>query len=146
MSDTHVTRTEPEGVAARPVLYVAIGFLMFVGVCLAGIFYYYSDVVGARKAPKPGPFPAPQLQRTPLADLEKVQKSQEEQLNGYAWVDKDRGIVRVPIERAMQIVASKGEAAFGPLDDLIKAPPQNARLNATAKAAQQVATPNGVQR
>jgi hypothetical protein len=145
MSDPHVTRTEPEGVAARPVIYAAGGFLVFVGVCLTGIFYYYSDAIGTRKPPKPEAFPAPQLQRAPFSDLEKLQKGQQEQLNGYTWVDKDQGIVRVPIERAMQIVASKGQAAFGPLDDLMKAPPQNAKLNATAKAAQQVPAPDGVQ-
>ncbi len=134
MSDTHMTRTEPESVAARPIIYVALGFLVFVGVCLAGIFYYYSAIVGARKPLKPEAFPAPQLQRTPLSDLETLQKRQQEQLSGYAWVDKEQGIVRVPIERAMQIVASKGQAAFGPLDDLNKAPAQPTVRNETAKA------------
>ncbi len=143
MSDAHVTRTEPEGVSARPVVLVAAGFLLFVGICLSGIFLYYSDAIGGRTPPKPDVFPAPQLQRTPLSDLEKLEKGQKAQLEGYAWVDKNLGIVRVPIERAMQIVASKGAAAFGPLDGLIKAPAQNARPNETAKAAP---APNGVQR
>ena len=145
MSELHITRTEPEGVSARPVIYVAVGFLLFVAACLGGLFAYYSNVVRNGPSAKPEPFPAPQLQRTPLSDLENLQQKQQAQLHGYAWVDKDQGIVRIPIERAMQIVAAKGNAAFGSFDDLNKptAPP---RANETAKAAQQSAPPNGVQR
>jgi hypothetical protein len=145
MSEAHVTRTEPEGVAARPVLYVAIGFLIFVAACLGGLFVYYSDVVGKGPSAKPEPFPAPQLQRTPLSDLQKLEQKQQAQLRGYAWVDKKQGIVRIPIERAMQIIAAKGgTAAFGSLDDLNKAPPSPAQKQETAKAAQQTSTPDGV--
>jgi hypothetical protein len=147
MSETHITRTEPEGVQARPVLYVAVGFLIFVAACLGGLFLYYSDAIGARKPAKPEPFPAPQLQRTPLSDLENLKRQQQAQLDGYAWVDKDQGIVRIPIERAMQIVAATGgTAAFGSLDDLNKAPPPPEEKNETAKTAQQNPPPNGVQR
>ena len=146
MSETQPTRTEPEGVAARPILYVAVGFLIFVAACIGGLFFYYSDVVGSRSPVKPEPFPAPQLQRTPLSDLEKLQQKQQAQLEGYAWVDRKQGIVRIPIERAMQIVASRGgAAAFGPLDDLNKPAPPKGK-NETAKAAQQNPAPDGVQR
>ena len=30
----------------------------------------------------------------------------EERLHGYGWVDRSRGIVRIPIERAMELVAA----------------------------------------
>lgn len=147
MSETQATRTEPEGVPARPILYVAVGFLIFVAACIGGLFLYFSDVVGSRSPVKPEPFPAPQLQRTPLSDLEKLHQKEQAQLRGYAWVDKEQGIVRIPIERAMQIVAARGgTAAFGSLDDLNKAPPPPKGKNETAKAAQQSPAPNGVQR
>lgn len=29
-------------------------------------------------------------------------------LNSYDWVDKEKGIVRIPIQRAIDILASKG--------------------------------------
>jgi hypothetical protein len=147
MSETPITRTEPEGVPARPILYVAVGFLIFVAACLGGLFLYYTSFPGSRTRPNPEPFPAPQLQRTPLSDLENLRQRQQAQLDGYAWVDKDQGIVRIPIERAMQIVAARGgTAAFGSLDDLNKAPPPSEEKNETAKAAQQNTNPNGVQR
>ncbi len=146
MFETRLTRTEPEGVAARPILYAAVGFLIFVAACLGGLFVYYSHVITNRRPPKPEPFPAPQLQRTPLSDFEKLREKQQAQLSGYAWVDKKQGIVRIPIERAMQIVAARGgTAAFGSLDGLNKPPPPKGK-NETAKAAQQNPAPNGVQR
>ncbi len=145
MSDARPVRTEPEGVPARPVLWVAGGFFAFVGLCLAGVYFYYSDVVGNRTQPKPETFPAPQLQRTPLSDLEALQKSQREQLKGYAWVDKGQGIVHVPIGRAMQIVASKGAGALsGTLDDLIRPPAQNTDKKQSAKATQNSPAQQGV--
>ena len=147
MSETQATHTEPEGVPARPVISIAVGFLIFVAACLAGLFLYFSDVIGARKPLKLEAFPAPQLQRTPLSDLKMLQQKERAQLQGYAWVDKEQGIVRIPIERAMQIVAARGgTAAFGSLDDINKAPPPPKGKNETAKAAQQGPAPNGVQR
>jgi hypothetical protein len=147
MSDMHVTRTEPEGVSARPVIYLAVGFLIFVAACLAGLFLYYRGFAGTRTRPKPEPFPAPQLQRTPLSDLENLKRKQQAQLTGYAWVDKDQGIVRIPIERAMQIVAARGgTAAFGSLDDFNNAPPPPKEKNKAAEAAQQNTPSNGAQR
>ena len=146
MSETQVTQTEPEGVPARPVITIAVGFLIFVAACLAGLFLYFSDVIGARKPLKLEAFPAPQLQRAPLSDLELLHQKEQAQLQGYAWVDKEQGIVRIPIERAMQIVASKGAAAFGSWDDLNKAPPPPKGKNETAKAVQQSPAQNGVQR
>ena len=93
MSETRITRTEPEGVAARPILYTAVGFLIFVAACLGGLYAYYSGVVTGQMPAKPEPFPTPQLQRTPLSDLEKLQQMQQAQLQGYAWVDKKQGLV-----------------------------------------------------
>lgn len=146
MADAEAARTEPEGVAARPVLLIAVGFLAFVGVCLAAVFFYFNGEIGRRRLLQPKAFPAPQLQRAPLLDLDALQKAQRRQLAGYAWVDKDHGIVRVPIERAMQILASKGAAAFGPLDDINKPPAPATPKAPKDKAAQNAAKPEGARK
>ena len=44
----------------------------------------------------------------PLEDMEKVRKSTDETLTSYGWVKKPEGIVRVPIDRAKQMIAEKG--------------------------------------
>ena len=37
-------------------------------------------------------------------ELRQLEARQLEQLGGYAWVDRERGIVKVPLERAMELV------------------------------------------
>jgi hypothetical protein len=39
-------------------------------------------------------------------------QEENEILNHYGWVDPDRGIVRLPVERALDIVAQKGLPQF----------------------------------
>ena len=53
-------------------------------------------------------FPQPQLQTTPSMDLRTVRAAEEETLKSYGWVDKSNGVVRVPIERAMELLARRG--------------------------------------
>lgn len=38
-----------------------------------------------------------------IKNLETLKKEDEEQLTTYAWVDKEKGIVRIPIKRAMEL-------------------------------------------
>jgi hypothetical protein len=52
--------------------------------------------------------PAPRLQVHPKDDLLSLQRTERQQLTSYAWIDRDRRIVRIPIERAMELVAERG--------------------------------------
>jgi hypothetical protein len=52
--------------------------------------------------------PLPRLQPNPRADLLALRAKEEAVLETYAWVDKGRGTVRVPIERAMELLAQRG--------------------------------------
>lgn len=49
--------------------------------------------------------PAPRLQADPGADLAAERQREEGMLDGYAWVDRKRGIARIPVQRAMEILA-----------------------------------------
>ena len=53
-------------------------------------------------------FPAPRLQLAPEADLAALRAREDEVLNQYGWVDKKAGVVRIPIERAMDLIAQRG--------------------------------------
>ena len=52
--------------------------------------------------------PAPRLQVTPARDLQQYRDEQRQTLETYGWVDQRAGIVRVPIERAMDLVIEQG--------------------------------------
>jgi len=42
------------------------------------------------------------------ADLQVLQAREDELLNTYGWTDPNRGIVRIPIDRAIDLVAQRG--------------------------------------
>jgi len=50
----------------------------------------------------------PQLQISPRSDLRYFRAQEDKQLTNYAWVDRSAGVVRVPIERAMELVLTRG--------------------------------------
>ncbi len=56
----------------------------------------------------------PVLQSDGVKDLEVFQAEQEKTLTTYGWVDKAQGTVRVPIEKAIDMVLKKGLSARGP--------------------------------
>ena len=41
-------------------------------------------------------------------DLQKMYAKQQQELETYAWEDRKAGIVRIPIERAMDLLLEKG--------------------------------------
>jgi len=52
--------------------------------------------------------PAPQLQVTPATDWRNYQKAQLDRINSYGWVDQEAGVVRIPIDRAMDLIIERG--------------------------------------
>jgi hypothetical protein len=96
------------------------GFLTALSVVLAvasilcwGLFKYYS--AGRASLTPTSPFsnirqlPAgPQLQVNPRQDLLNFRAQQEHSLESYSWESKEDGTVRVPIERAMEILLKRG--------------------------------------
>jgi len=53
-------------------------------------------------------FPEPRLERNELVDLQKFREREAQTLTTYGWVDQSKGVVRIPIDRAIDVVAQKG--------------------------------------
>ncbi|HET7442675.1 MAG TPA: hypothetical protein VFJ47_15335 [Terriglobales bacterium] len=53
-------------------------------------------------------FPEPRLEVNERTELQGVVLAQEQRLNSYGWVDEKSGILHIPIERAMQLIAQNG--------------------------------------
>lgn len=68
--------------------------------------------------------PEPRLQQSPRQDLKAMRKLEDWQLNHYSWVDKGKGIVAIPIERAMEILAQRGIPAQSSPPNLNLSQPQ----------------------
>jgi hypothetical protein len=52
--------------------------------------------------------PNPRLQINPAADLRDLRKWEERRLSGYGWADRTQNVVRLPIERAIELAAERG--------------------------------------
>ncbi|MBI2897024.1 MAG: hypothetical protein HYY06_25935 [Deltaproteobacteria bacterium] len=49
--------------------------------------------------------PEPRLEVSPGVTLRRIRAREDEILSSYGWVDRDAGVVRIPIDRAMDLVA-----------------------------------------
>ena len=53
-------------------------------------------------------FPEPRLETDERGQLNEIRLAEERKLSSYGWVDQQAGTVRIPIERAMDILAQRG--------------------------------------
>lgn len=90
------------------VLLVAIGVTL---ITLVGLYRWFAIPDGAPSARfddvERVP-PEPRLQPVPSADLQHVHRQAYQQLHTYGWADSTRTAARIPIERAMAILADRG--------------------------------------
>ncbi len=52
--------------------------------------------------------PEPRLQTNPRQDLSDLRAQEDQILTTYGWVDKNAGVVRIPIDQAMKLVLQRG--------------------------------------
>jgi len=91
------------GIALALLCILAMGLLF-------GLFRYFQSTmeggeprVTAIKVP-----PAPTLETTPVQDLKAIRAAEEQLLTSYGWVDQEKGLVRIPIARAIDLLAQRG--------------------------------------
>jgi len=52
--------------------------------------------------------PEPRLQANPAQELSELRAQEETILQGYGWIDREHGVARIPIEKAMQLIVERG--------------------------------------
>jgi hypothetical protein len=92
------------GIVLAAAIVIAVG----VSLGLVGLFGGFGRPLARAEHP---PMPQPHLQPHPLAERARYDARQRVKLSGYQWVDRRKGLVRIPIERAMQILAERGRPA-----------------------------------
>ena len=53
-------------------------------------------------------FPGTRLEVKPGASLAELRAAEDADLNSYGWIDRNSGTIRIPIERAMQLLLERG--------------------------------------
>ncbi len=121
MSDQHSTTLGHEAADADigPLIKFAIFLALTTFVCAAicvGLYKYLDQREAREKAgryplaaglARPLP-PPPRLQTYPFYDLKAFRSEENRVLEHYGWVDKNAGVVRIPVERAIDVLAEKG--------------------------------------
>jgi hypothetical protein len=100
---------------------LGLAVVLVIAVVVASLLIHYKTVQYVRHET-----PIPQLARerestlgTRLQvdaqnELREMRAAEDTVLNSYGWVDKNAGIVRIPVDRAMEILAQKGLPARKP--------------------------------
>jgi hypothetical protein len=114
----HDVRFEPADIQPHPVLLT--GLCIF-GATLVIAFatYFFASLLTqarrregaqtqaaaavARRLP-----PEPRLQASPSGELQAYREAQMQQLSNYSWVDRDKGVVAIPIQSAMELIIQRG--------------------------------------
>jgi hypothetical protein len=53
-------------------------------------------------------FPQPRLETSEPTEIRDFRLKEEQQLHSYGWVDQSAGVVHIPIDQAMQLIAERG--------------------------------------
>ena len=59
--------------------------------------------------------PGPILQPNPVVELADFRAAEDAELSRWAWVDREKGVARVPVDRAVEIVLERGLPAPPPM-------------------------------
>ncbi len=113
---------EERDVNLTPVVLAGVGVILLVVVAAVAMFGLYDVLMvqEARMSPPANPLvaaagprqpPAPRLQSDPIKDLEELRAAEDKLLTSYGWVDKNAGTVRIPIARAIELLADRGASA-----------------------------------
>ena len=125
------THHESSDVPIRPLFVFIVIFIVFAVVSHIALWFLYKAFVKAEQkrmdppatqVAKPSDFAVPKNQpllqpfpregvtpyrNTPVTDLADMRAAEDQTLRNYGWVDKQKGIVRIPIERAKELMAAR---------------------------------------
>jgi hypothetical protein len=111
----HETSDAEVGVLLRFAVFLAVLTAVTAAATL-GFYNYLDNRETLEKAPRhpltvgvERPLPArPRVQTYPFDDIKALRRDEARILEHYAWIDKTAGTVRIPVSRAMDILAERG--------------------------------------
>ena len=80
---------------------------------LLGVFRYFEVQENAKQVPPAAGFnavklhPEPRLLENEPANLQQFRAAEDQFLNGYRWADQHKGLVKIPIDRAIDMLVQK---------------------------------------
>jgi len=112
---------ETDDIGTKTIAIWAALLFGFVAFCLALTYFVYLVFVpgdnaqqeayvqfpltGQQRLPPPD---APILQAYPKQDWKNFTRAEDEKVHTYGWVDRNKGVVQIPIERAIELTVERG--------------------------------------
>jgi len=109
MHDNPVVDFERSDADPKLIGWITAGIALFVAVVPLLIPLFFPETLARTTAQAPDiSDAAPRLAVHPRNDLGHFKSDEEAEMQGYGWVDRSHGIVRIPIEQAMDMLAKQG--------------------------------------
>lgn len=113
------TTYEKRDVSVRPVAIVTVAIIVGSFAVMVPVRLMFAYMKGREQAQQTAPVsltraqtaeevPEPRLEPIIGQTLAETRKREHEKLTTYGWVDKSGGVVRIPIERALELTAASG--------------------------------------
>jgi len=124
-------KTEGDGISYRGIVVFVVILAATTLICELIVVGMYkmmdakSQATGAARAPLSAPAgtmpPPPNLLLNEPANLKDFRAREVNELEHYGWLDKNAGTVRLPIERAKELILERGLPVRGAAADTAKA-------------------------
>jgi hypothetical protein len=112
-------RYAPESptIDSRIVISAAIASLLLVASTIGFLYQVYQRSGPTKEVPAPQAFSQPRVvtSRIEIAERKRLTSEQKQRLEAWKWANPEHTLVQMPIERAMQILAQRGNDAWAPL-------------------------------
>lgn len=107
---------EQTDATARPLLAfgaVLAAVIIVVALLMWGTFRYFAKEQSLGAPPVAYPLgrllpPEPRLQPDPRLDLNRLRRQEQDAISSYGWVNPAEGVIRIPVDRAMDRLIEKG--------------------------------------
>ena len=110
MSDEAGFDYERSDIRGRDIAWLAAGLALFVVMTPLLMPFVFPQSMQHRtpSAPPALNADAPQLEIAPRNDLQRFERSEAQFEQSYGWTDRSHRIVRIPVKRAMELLAQRG--------------------------------------
>lgn len=123
MADPHQVNPdvhhEQSDVSIRAILGFGAGLIVTAAVVHLLVFALFGFFESRQRAQAPAEYPLaaaqgrreppePRLQTNPRQDLADLRAKEDDLLGSYGWVDRNAGVVRIPIDAAMRLTLERG--------------------------------------
>jgi hypothetical protein len=112
------TGHETKDASIRWIVLTGVGLVIGAAIAFSivyGIFHFLSTQPITTAPPNPmgetstQQFPpAPRVEEHPAAEIQELHTKEDSLLSTYGWTDKTAGVVRIPIDRAMDLELQRG--------------------------------------